>query len=237
MKIAIPLLLVPFMLSVGVAGDIQIQPAPGSRVVISDAAGNQSYFEVLEDGRILLPGLAAMPEMDEALICYDLGTGQIGNCPPGTGQGPVGPQGPQGEPGPAGPQGEPGPQGVQGPQGPQGLPGPQGPQGPQGPEGPQGPGGVLGYESVVGTTAFSLNVNQCTEVDVQCPTGKRILGHWTSSTNSTVYAVGSTTVPQTGSPRRVFVTFCNRCRIGVHANCGVTPYTGEVRADLICADF
>lgn len=130
--------------SLVLAADIELRPAPGGGVIISDEQGQEIYLQVLESGEILLPGIAATPEMDEAPVCYNLTTGRIGNCPPGTVQGPEGPPGPQGEVGPTGPEGPPGPQGDVGPPGPPGETGPPGPEGPEGPQGPQGPaGGVL----------------------------------------------------------------------------------------------
>ncbi|MGY6630653.1 MAG: hypothetical protein ACXIUL_06540 [Wenzhouxiangella sp.] len=133
-----------------VANDIELKPAPDGGVIITDALGNQTHFRVNDNGELFLPGIAASAEQDEAPICYNLSTGQLGNCPPGTVEGPQGPEGPQGETGPAGPQGEQGepgiqgPQGETGPQGEQGAPGPQGPEGETGPTGPQGEQGLAG---------------------------------------------------------------------------------------------
>lgn len=135
------------------AADIELRPGAGDGVVITDAAGNQIHLRVTESGEILLPGLAAAAEQDEAPVCYNLSSGLLGNCPPGTVEGPEGPEGPQGlqgetgEAGPQGPQGEtgaPGPQGPQGAIGATGSPGPQGPTGATGPQGPQGETGLQG---------------------------------------------------------------------------------------------
>ena len=141
------------------AEDIELRPGPGGGMVVTDAAGNDIHLRVNESGEILLPGLAATGEQDEAPICYNLSTGRLGNCPPGTVEGPEGPEGPQGKTGPEGPQGEPGPQGPEGeigpegPQGdtgPQGVPGEVGPVGPQGEIGPQGPQGDTGPQGIPG---------------------------------------------------------------------------------------
>jgi hypothetical protein len=152
MKYALGLLAVILATTV-MATDIELRPAPGGGVIITDEQGQEIHLQVLESGEILLPGMATTPEMDEAPVCYNLTTGRIGNCPPGTVEGPEGPPGPQGEAGPQGPQGEAGPQGDVGPQGAQGDAGPQGEVGPQGetgnqgetgPQGPQGPQGIQG---------------------------------------------------------------------------------------------
>lgn len=164
------------------AADIELRPGAGNGVVVTDAAGNQIHLQVTESGEILLPGLAASAEQDEAPICYNLSSGMLGNCPPGAVEGPEGPEGPQGETGaqglqgepgeigPQGPQGEPGDIGPQGPQGQTGATGPQGqtgnagPQGPQGdtgPTGPEGPQGEAGPQTIVysARTAFPGNAN------------------------------------------------------------------------------
>ena len=156
-----PVFLIALILGLATAqaGDIQLRPGAGNSVIVTDAAGNEIHLEVTESGEILLPGLAAMDDQDEAPICYNLSTGRLGNCPPGTVEGPQGPQGETGETGPQGPQGEtgaPGPQGPQGEVGPEGaqgdagLPGPEGPQGEVGPQGVQGPQGETGETGLQG---------------------------------------------------------------------------------------
>lgn len=152
-------LLTLFLATSTMAIDIELRPAPGGGVIITDEQGQEIYLQVLESGEILLPGIASTPEMDEAPICYNLTTGRIGNCPPGAvegpegPEGPPGPEGPQGVGGPEGPAGPPGPEGPQGVAGPAGPPGPEGPQGVeglQGPEGPEGPTGPQGDQGPVG---------------------------------------------------------------------------------------
>ena len=156
-----PVFLIALILGLATAqaGDIQLRPGAGNSVIVTDAAGNEIHLEVTESGEILLPGLAAMDDQDEAPICYNLSTGRLGNCPPGTVEGPQGPQGETGETGPQGPPGEtgaPGPQGPQGEVGPEGaqgdagLPGPEGAQGEVGPQGMQGPQGETGETGLQG---------------------------------------------------------------------------------------
>jgi hypothetical protein len=139
-----------FLAASVIATDIELRPAPGGGVIMTDELGQDIHLQVLESGEILLPGMATTPEMDEAPICYDLNTGQIGNCPPGTVEGPQGPEGPEGQEGPEGPAGPEGPQGPQGIQGPAGADGPQGPVGPPGAEGAEGPAGPPGAEGPPG---------------------------------------------------------------------------------------
>ena len=57
--------------TLAVAEDIRLQPAPGSRVIITDANGNAVRLEVTDSGLIRIPGLAAAPTVDEAPMCYD----------------------------------------------------------------------------------------------------------------------------------------------------------------------
>lgn len=156
-------LLAVFLAASVVANDIELRPAPGDGVIITDEQGLETYLQVLESGEILLPGIASTPEMDEAPICYNLATGRIGNCPPGTVEGPEGPQGPQGETGPAGPQGA------------QGIQGEQGPEGPEGPEGPAGPGVAAG-----GTTGQVLTKATDDDFDTQ----------WADADGPPTYTVG-----------------------------------------------
>ena len=78
--------------------DVDIAPAPGGAVNVR--------------GIVRLPDVSGTPQNSDQL-CYDLATGQITNCAPGTGAGPTGPTGPTGVTGPTGAQG------IQGPTGPQ----------------------------------------------------------------------------------------------------------------------
>jgi hypothetical protein len=73
--------------------------------------------------------------------------------------------------GPQGPAGAPGPQGATGPAG---TPGLQGAPGPQGQPGTPGPTGIAGYEII--NTHETLPLNGSIEVNVTCPTGKRVIG-------------------------------------------------------------
>lgn len=68
-----------------------------------------------------------------------------------------GPQGAQGPQGPQGVQGPTGPQGPQGVQGPTGATGATGPQGPTGATGPQGPAGADGANSIVKSSAITID--------------------------------------------------------------------------------
>ena len=136
-----------FLAASVMATDIELRPAPGGGVIMTDELGQDIHLQVLESGEILLPGMATTPEMDEAPICYDLNTGQIGNCPPGTVEGPQGPEGPAGAEGPQGPAGPPG---AEGPTGPPGAEGPEGPAGPAGADGPPGPEGPAGADGPAG---------------------------------------------------------------------------------------
>ena len=106
------------------ASDILVTPAPGGRFVVQDASGSVR-LQATSDGQLLmiLPQATADPQ---AVICLDVATGQLLQCPTDEFQGPPGETGP------------PGPDGAQGPQGPQGEAGPPGPEGPIGPEGPEG---------------------------------------------------------------------------------------------------
>lgn len=149
---ALSMLLLAGTVTIAAAEEIRLQPAPGSRVVVTDASGNSVRLEVTESGQLRIPGLAAAPTVGGGLICYDQATGVLGNCLPGTGEGPQGPPGPQGVPGPEGPQGPPGAQGETGAQGLQGETGPQGPQGMPGTSGPQGEPGAPGEPGPPGAT-------------------------------------------------------------------------------------
>ena len=149
MKALLPTILLLAMAS-AFANDIELRPGPGNSVVITDAAGNETHLRVTDSGQIILPGIAASEEQDEAPVCYNLATGVLGNCPPGTVEGPEGPEGPQGPQGETGPEGPQGPEGEIGPEGPQGETGPEGPQGPQGETGPEGPQGEMGPEGPEG---------------------------------------------------------------------------------------
>ncbi|MGY6555086.1 MAG: hypothetical protein ACXIUM_11275 [Wenzhouxiangella sp.] len=129
------------------AGDIHLQPSPGSRVIVTDASGHEIHLEVTESGVIRIPGLASAAVVDELPICLDQATGALGQCPPEL---LVGPQGPAGPPGPAGPAGEPGSPGPSGPPGEQGVLGQQGESGPAGLDGPPGPQGEIGPPGPMG---------------------------------------------------------------------------------------
>lgn len=149
MKLLLPVFCLLALTSVQ-AADIELRPGAGDGVIITDAAGNQIHLQVTESGDILLPGLAATAQQDEAPVCYNLSSGLLGNCPPGTMEGPEGPEGPQGL------QGETGATGPQGPQGGIGETGPPGPQGDTGPAGPEGPQGETAPQTIVysARTAF-----------------------------------------------------------------------------------
>ncbi len=132
--------------------DLVIKPPAGGSVVIEDAAGNQVLLEVDENGVLRLPGVVASAEQD-AVLCMNVGSGQLGPCSDAAllgfegPTGPTGPMGAQGEiglPGVPGPPGEIGPQGEAGPAGPTGERGPNGPIGEPGPTGPMGPTGPTG---------------------------------------------------------------------------------------------
>lgn len=136
--------------------NLVIQPPAGGSVVIEDAAGNQVLLEVDENGVLRLPGVAASAEQD-AVLCMNVGSGQLGPCSDAAlvgFEGPTGPTGPIGAQGEMGPQGERGPRGEIGPQGEAGPPGPTGAMGPTGPIGElgaTGPTGPVGPTGAAGT--------------------------------------------------------------------------------------
>lgn len=163
--------------TVAVADDIRLQPAPGSRVIITDADGNAVRLEVTETGVLRIPGLADKPTVDEAPICYDQDTGTLGNCPPGTVEGPPGPQGEIGPEGPRGPQGDIGPQGATGP---------EGPSGPQGATGPEGPPGARGLQGEIGPQGPAVIPTGSGTNSTQLGTGVDAAG-----TNSTALGAGA----------------------------------------------
>lgn len=73
-----------------------------------------------------------------------------------------------------------------GPKGDTGETGPQGPQGPAGPQGEQGPkgdtgdpgldGALAGWERVEHGVAYTFTGNAWQNIDVLCPTGKKVVG-------------------------------------------------------------
>ncbi|MGY6553014.1 MAG: hypothetical protein ACXIUM_00685 [Wenzhouxiangella sp.] len=67
------------------AEEIRLQPAPGTRVVVTDASANSVRLEVSESGQLRIPGLATASTVDGGLICYDQATGVLGKGLPGTG--------------------------------------------------------------------------------------------------------------------------------------------------------
>lgn len=231
MKSLIPVAIVLSMAAAH-ASDIEIRPGSGNSVVVTDASGNETHLRITDSGEIILPGIAATDEQDEAPVCYSVATGRLGNCPPGTVEGPEGPEGPQGETGPEGPQGEAGPEGPQGeigpegpqgeigpegpqgeigPQGPQGETGPEGPQGaqgetgPQGPEGPEGPPGTSGYE-VVQEISDEIAPDTGGSQSADCPSGKvAVGGGWGGTQGATFFTVRRNNINTSGTGWQVQV--------------------------------
>lgn len=76
--------------------DVKIRPAPGSGVVVTNAAGSIEQLRVNDSGLVFLPTLLAHPAPDR-FLCIDTATGRVGTCAV-----PVGGAGPAGPPGPAG---------------------------------------------------------------------------------------------------------------------------------------
>jgi hypothetical protein len=74
--------------------DVQVKPAPGDGLVVTDSTGTSERLRVNEDGGVFLPGLPPHPSADKAL-CSDLATGLVGTCA----LAPQGPPGPPGAPG------------------------------------------------------------------------------------------------------------------------------------------
>ncbi len=114
------------------AADVEIRTPAGGGFAVRDSTGSLS--RLLVNG---VTGEVAIPNLQFALqqnnvVCFQLASGLLGQCAPGS---LTGPQGPQGAQGIAGPQGA---QGANGSQGPQGTIGAQGPQGTTGALGPQG---------------------------------------------------------------------------------------------------
>lgn len=141
----------------GHAEDVEIRPAPGDGLVVTDSTGTVERLRVQETGSIYLPGLAPLLGA-ELILCTDPVTGEVGTCPP-----------------------LPGPEGPEGPEGPPGLQGPPGPEGPEGPEGPQGPQGLRGADGVglvvqkaCASYQRSCGITPCKEeiiLNATCPTG------------------------------------------------------------------
>ena len=99
------------------AADVVVKPAAGSGFVVSGQGGGER-LRVNEAGPVFLPGVPSASNQEDAVLCYDTSTGQLGPCSAAVLQSFVGPEGPEGPEGP------------------------QGPDGPEGPEGPEGPAGT-----------------------------------------------------------------------------------------------
>src|SRR5262245_241240 len=114
------------------AAEVEIRTPPGGNFAVRDSTG--AILRLLVNGttgEVTIPFLTGAPQQSN-VVCFQTGTGLLGQCTPGSVTGPQGAQGPQGSQGSAGAQGTPGPQGTQGgsgAQGPQGTVGAQGPQG------------------------------------------------------------------------------------------------------------
>src|SRR6185369_6266908 len=131
------------------AADVEIRTPAGGGFAVRDSTG--SLLRLFLDGST---GALSIPFLTTAAvqpnpICFQNGTGLVGQCAPGAGgsqgpQGAVGVQGPQGSVGALGPQGLSGAQGGTGAQGPQGTGGAAGIPGTQGPQGVAGIAGAQG---------------------------------------------------------------------------------------------
>jgi BclB C-terminal domain-containing protein len=132
--------------SVVQAADVEITPPAGGNVVIRDSSGAQSRFIVNDDGTVTISGLPASVQ-ENAPVCFDTVSGQLGSCPPIIGAvgptGATGPTGPTGATGAVGPTGA-GATGVTGATGATGVTGLTGPTGPTGFTGPTGATGATG---------------------------------------------------------------------------------------------
>lgn len=221
MKVAVYLTLglVGFSLAAmpALAEDIKVRPGPGGGFVVTDQSGTEIHLKVSETGEILLPGLGESDEEDEAPVCYNLATGRLGNCPPGTLQGPQGPAGPPGPPGTPGPQGQ------------------------TGPVGPPGPPGWSGYQWIEKTESTSLAADGCAVVSQYCPANQRMISMWTNSSYRQVFAMRHAALSNhfvPPSPLGIAVQFCNRCVIGRDLNCSFDiPNPVTLHVNVLCADF
>lgn len=59
--------------------DLVIRPPAGGSVIIEDSSGNQVLLRVDENGILQLPSVSTSPEQD-AVLCMDVASGQIGPC-------------------------------------------------------------------------------------------------------------------------------------------------------------
>lgn len=220
MKAAIYLTLGVLALSFAVAmahaEDIQVRPGPGGGFVVTDQSGAEIHLKVSESGEILLPGLAKAGEQDEAPVCYNVTTGRLGTCPPGTWQGPEGPAGP------SGPQG------------------PPGPQGPTGPAGPAGPAGWSGYQWIQSSASASIATDACHLHGLSCPNNQRMASMWTQTSRPQVTAMRHFTVSDNFSPpqpRGILAQFCNRCVVGADVDCAHhIPNQVTLTVHVLCVD-
>lgn len=170
--------------------NLVIQPPAGGSVVIEDAAGNQVLLQVDENGVLRLPGVPASAAQD-AILCMEVASGQLGPCSAAALaglEGPMGPTGAQGERGPRGdqgergPQGDPGPTGEIGPTGPAGIQGDTGPTGAMGPTGPNGPIGPTGAAGTY-TIGSGLELNGDTlSLPTNCDDGAQLTWNALAST-------------------------------------------------------
>jgi BclB C-terminal domain-containing protein len=141
------------------AADIEITPPAGGNVVIRDSSGAQSRFVVKDDGTVTISGLPASVE-ENAPVCFDTVSGQLGSCPPIVGAvGPTGATGATGATGSTGATGVTGPTGATGAgaTGATGATGASGATGATGATGSSGAGAIIPFASgqpvVVSTTA------------------------------------------------------------------------------------
>lgn len=164
--------------------NLVIQPPAGGSVVIEDAAGNQVLLQVDENGVLQLPGVPGSAAQD-AILCMEVASGQLGPCSADALaglEGPIGPTGPQGERGPRGAPGEIGPTGAMGPQGIPGIQGDIGPTGDMGPPGPTGPIGPTGAAGIY-TIGTGLELNGDTlSLPTNCTDGAQLTWNAAAST-------------------------------------------------------
>jgi len=150
------------------AAEVEIRTPAGGGFAVRDSTGSLSRLLVNgATGEVAIPYLQFATQQNN-VVCFQLASGLLGQCVPGSLTGPQGPQGVQGSAGPQGSQGAiglQGPQGTNGAQGSQGMIGAQGsqgtagslgPQGTTGAQGPIGPQGTIGAQGARGTDGFTV---------------------------------------------------------------------------------
>lgn len=151
-----------------IAADVEVRTPAGGNFAVRDSSG--ALLRLLVNGstgEVTIPFLTGAPQRATP-VCFETGTGLLGQCAPIAGSGPTGPTGPTG---PAGPTGSAGPTGAAGDAGPTGPAGPTGAAGAIGPTGPAGSAGVAGPTGPVGPQGIPGAIGPTGPQGVAGPTG------------------------------------------------------------------